>query len=78
MLLPIHRLATTLLAAAAVCVLRFEADARAPVAGCGCGAPLYDCNENGIEDAVDIATGSSADADGNGVPDECQETRRAR
>lgn len=30
-----------------------------------------DCNENGVEDACDIASGSSPDEDGNGVPDEC-------
>jgi hypothetical protein len=36
--------------------------------------PAYewsDCNRNGVEDAVDIALGSSADLDRNGVPDEC-------
>lgn len=31
-----------------------------------------DCNRNGVEDAVDIAYGTSADLDRNGVPDECQ------
>ena len=36
--------------------------------------PLYDCNGNGREDAVDVAAGSSADANGNGVPDECETT----
>jgi len=30
-----------------------------------------DCNVNGIDDAVDIAAGTSADADEDGVPDEC-------
>lgn len=37
-------------------------------------ASLYDCNGNGIEDAVDIAYGSSADANKNGIPDECERT----
>ena len=32
-----------------------------------------DCNANGINDACDIANGSSDDADGNGVPDECEQ-----
>ena len=32
-----------------------------------------DCNNNGIEDSVDIATGTSADANLDGVPDECQD-----
>jgi len=35
-------------------------------------APLVDCNHNGIEDAVDIAFGTSSDVDQNGVPDECE------
>ena len=32
----------------------------------------FDCNENGVHDACDIARGSSADGDRNGVPDECR------
>ncbi len=35
-----------------------------------------DCNSNGVEDAVDIASGYSIDLDGNGVPDECDARRR--
>ncbi|MCP3914504.1 MAG: hypothetical protein GY711_02980 [bacterium] len=31
-----------------------------------------DCNDNGIEDSVDIATGASSDNNMNGVPDECE------
>ncbi|MBM3990289.1 MAG: hypothetical protein FJ298_04695 [Planctomycetes bacterium] len=31
-----------------------------------------DCNGNGIEDAIDIANGTSSDLDGDGVPDECR------
>jgi len=31
-----------------------------------------DCNGNGIEDAVDISSGTSQDCDANGKPDECQ------
>ncbi|MBK7874186.1 MAG: hypothetical protein IPJ77_00260 [Planctomycetes bacterium] len=38
----------------------------------GTGEVCYDCNSNGIEDAVDISTGSSADVNGNGIPDECE------
>ncbi|HRX84841.1 MAG TPA: hypothetical protein P5572_07470 [Phycisphaerae bacterium] len=30
-----------------------------------------DCNENGVDDADDIAAGTSLDCDSNGVPDEC-------
>lgn len=33
--------------------------------------PDVDCNENGVEDAEDISSGSSQDCDLNGVPDEC-------
>lgn len=33
--------------------------------------PVVDCNDNGIEDAEDIATGTSQDCNGNAVPDEC-------
>ena len=36
----------------------------------------HDCNGNGVEDAVDIARGTSSDADLDGVPDECQGARR--
>lgn len=35
-------------------------------------APPPDCNGNGVDDAVDIANGTSDDNDGNGVPDECE------
>lgn len=31
----------------------------------------FDCNCNGTEDVVDIASGTSQDKDGNGNPDEC-------
>jgi hypothetical protein len=37
-----------------------------------CG--MSDCNENSVLDACDIAAGASADANGNGVPDECEAT----
>lgn len=30
-----------------------------------------DCNLNGIDDAVDLASGASQDADADGIPDEC-------
>ncbi|MCC6409875.1 MAG: hypothetical protein IT453_22165 [Planctomycetes bacterium] len=36
------------------------------------GDPWYDCNKNGIDDAVDIANGTSVDANNNGIPDECE------
>ncbi|MBL8803565.1 MAG: hypothetical protein JNN27_16305 [Planctomycetes bacterium] len=36
-------------------------------------AAEYDCNGNGVEDAVDIAGGYSGDENGNGIPDECED-----
>lgn len=33
--------------------------------------PLADCNTNGIDDACDIASGTSHDLNADGVPDEC-------
>ena len=35
---------------------------------------LVDCNGNGIDDALDIASGTSLDVNGNGQPDECDVT----
>ena len=34
-------------------------------------AHCEDCNENGAEDAIDIASGLSTDCNGDGLPDEC-------
>jgi hypothetical protein len=33
---------------------------------------LFDCNANGVEDALDIAFGTSGDVNTDGIPDECQ------
>ncbi len=33
---------------------------------------IVDCNDNGVDDAVDISGGFSEDCNGNGVPDECE------
>ena len=35
-------------------------------------APFPDCNGNGVDDAQDLAAGTSLDLDGDGGPDECQ------
>ncbi len=40
--------------------------------GTGQVALFPDCNDNGVDDAADIASGSSADVDGSGRPDECE------
>jgi hypothetical protein len=39
-----------------------------------CDDSLADCNANGIVDSDDISSGRSSDANGNGVPDECDPT----
>ncbi|HED54366.1 MAG TPA: hypothetical protein ENJ00_09250 [Phycisphaerales bacterium] len=41
------------------------------------GSNITDCNNNGIDDAIDIANGTSTDLNGDGIPDECpgQSTR---
>jgi len=49
------------------------------VPDCGNGPPLPactppDCNENGVDDAIDLAGGTSADCNESGVPDECELT----
>jgi hypothetical protein len=57
-----------------------EIGARGELAsGIGCARALgADCNANGIEDSVDIAVGSSRDANWNAIPDECEEAFPAR
>lgn len=34
---------------------------------------VFDCNQNGISDAIDIATGFSPDTNTNGIPDPCED-----
>ena len=60
----------TLLLALA-CAPLLSARCAPPRAAAPAAAPLYDCNGNGIEDAFDIANGTSSDLDSDGVPDEC-------
>jgi len=43
----------------------------AHITGASCVAD--DCNVNGIADATDIAQATSANANGNGIPDECED-----
>lgn len=35
-------------------------------------APITDCNINGVEDATDLANGTSLDCNVNAIPDECE------
>ncbi|MFH1111096.1 MAG: hypothetical protein V1790_18155 [Planctomycetota bacterium] len=39
---------------------------------CGLCGDGTDCNNNGVLDSCDIASGSSLDCNNNGVPDECE------
>lgn len=34
--------------------------------------PLLDCNDNGAPDGLDVRDGTSADCNGNAIPDECE------
>ncbi len=34
--------------------------------------PIADCNNNGVDDALDISSGSSSDCNANGFPDDCE------
>ncbi len=42
------------------------------VSGPACGVQITDCNNNGIDDAVDISSGTSEDCNDNDIPDECE------
>ena len=37
-----------------------------------CKSAIFDCNTNGIDDAIEISMGSSQDNNANGIPDECE------
>jgi hypothetical protein len=37
----------------------------------GCGN-ITDCNNNGVDDAIDIQNGTSQDVNNDGIPDECE------
>ncbi|MCP4593703.1 MAG: Zn-dependent exopeptidase M28 [bacterium] len=42
------------------------------VTGPDCAVAAGDCNENGVPDECDIASGTSQDLNGNDIPDECE------
>ena len=46
---------------------------KAPIVDMGAFEYFPDCNVNGIEDAIDLANGTSTDLNSNGVPDECED-----
>jgi len=51
----------------------FHTATRARIAGCVSRTLDADCNQNFINDADDIDAGRSADANANGIPDECED-----
>jgi hypothetical protein len=75
-LLPLRFAHLTLIVLFLACPPRGRADPEGPTqcspVQTALPTPLHDCNGNGIEDMVDIALGTSSDADLDGVPDECQ------
>jgi WD40 repeat protein len=80
-ILPRASLAIAGLVLSALCAWPRPTDAPAacapsPALRAGAEPVLFDCNENGIEDSVDIALGASSDQNRNGVPDECEAAGR--
>jgi DNA-binding beta-propeller fold protein YncE len=65
----------TISGAMAVIDVRFhklpQRDMRNYIAGRAC--VVFDCNQNGVSDAIDIATSVSLDVNNNGIPDECED-----
>ncbi|MEX2217287.1 MAG: M12 family metallo-peptidase [Phycisphaerales bacterium] len=59
----------------AVVDMRFHKGTQAPMrtylAGRAC--VVFDCNQNGVSDAIDISTSTSLDLNANGIPDECED-----
>lgn len=45
----------------------------APLVDMGAYEYFDDCNDNGVADSVDIASGTSLDINGSGVPDDCED-----
>ncbi|MFI4882053.1 MAG: M12 family metallo-peptidase, partial [Phycisphaerales bacterium JB064] len=65
--------ATTFTGGSAIRDMHFHTGVRQRIRNCvGRYAP-FDCNQNHIDDAEDIASGRSIDANDNGVPDECED-----
>ncbi len=56
-------------------ITQFLTDAGASVTVCY--SYMLDCNDNGVDDAVDVSQGNSNDNDGDGIPDECQPGTRS-
>ena len=54
--------------------IALESHAQTPEASPAANPQLIDCNNNGIDDAEDIAGGFSLDCNASGIPDECELT----
>lgn len=68
--LPISASGTSFASGAGNLIAQFMTSASAVVTVCYNYS--FDCNHNGIADAADITSGTSNDADHDGIPDECQ------
>ena len=55
--------------------LRYHTGNQGRIDSCVRGQARFvdDCNQNGVDDSVDIADGVSLDDNGNGIPDECED-----
>ncbi|UYV11875.1 MAG: M12 family metallo-peptidase [Phycisphaera sp.] len=64
---------TTFSGGAALRDMHFHAGLRDRIRDCVSRRLHFDCNQNHIADALDIASGRSTDTNGNGIPDECED-----
>jgi hypothetical protein len=62
----------------ALCAGEIEAIYMAKARGKSFDVEMSDCNRNSVPDSCDILSGTSADAEGNGIPDECEAGHEAR
>ena len=51
----------------------FHTRCRQAIFECRLRGLVNDCNQNGVDDADDIASGASLDLNDNGIPDECED-----
>jgi len=58
---------------AALTDLHFHTRCRQEIFDCGLRGLISDCNQNFLDDSIDIADGRSVDANLNGIPDECED-----
>lgn len=58
---------------AALTDLHFHTRCRQAIFDCRLRGMVSDCNQNYLDDSIDIADGRSMDANMNGIPDECED-----